>query len=177
MSVEEIRQHKLELYEQKVRAQREVERVTLASQLEQHADALSKVEQMARAMKYQYAELRRHHMALRASVSANKQALNTLGQDQFKGTDLDIEGPMPRDIDDLNEVPTGGLDQSLVDSIQKSLNKQYAQNVKLLLQSQKTQRSALSDFLGTPASEGSESAKSESASLAAAIVSSLSQSH
>lgn len=48
--------------EKKARAAREKERMTLHEELEKHQENLNKIEHMSRALRYQYAELRRQHM-------------------------------------------------------------------------------------------------------------------
>lgn len=88
--------------------ERESEKTKLHSELDQHMQLLSKINEMGRALKFQYAELRRHHNMVRTAIAANKASLNELGgDDQYEGTDYDIEAPIKEDVyGDLEDLLT-----------------------------------------------------------------------
>jgi len=136
-----------EEYEKQVRVAREKERAVLHEELEKHQDNLNKIEQMSRALRYQYAELRRHHMALRAEVSANKMTLKEVSGDNLKGTEFDIAGPPPKEIEDLDSVPSVGLTAEIGKHVTETLNEQYQKNMQTLKTSHQRQRSTLGNFL------------------------------
>jgi len=137
----------MEQYQKRMSDTRDREKLTLHEELEKHQENLNKIDQMSRALRFQYSELRRHHLTLRAQISANKLSLKEVGGQPHKGTDFDIEGPAPRDLEDIESIPSEHLNPRLGTSIQSTLNEQYAKNMRTLRDSQQRQRDALQQFL------------------------------
>jgi hypothetical protein len=107
---EEKRAKKLAALEKREREAREEEKTRLHKEMELHQHNLEKIEAMARALRYQYSQLRKHHNMLRAHIAANKLFYQKLGGDNpWKGTSLDIEGPEPlmETIDDIPPLKVG----------------------------------------------------------------------
>jgi len=109
ISPEERKAAKLAELVAKERAEREHEKAELHEQLSKHQANLAKINAMARALRFQYTQLRRHHNVLRTHISANKEAFQELGgDDEYKGTDLDIESRPPPLYETLDDIPNVG---------------------------------------------------------------------
>ena len=157
----------------RTREEREKQRRILLSEVEDYESTLSEIGKLQRALQFQYAELRRKHQNLRTEAAANKVAITNMGgDDDLKGTDFDIEGPIPATVEDVDKIIASAVANpkrssnmevaaaaEILETLKRAVNKNEKDKCRIVRKALARTKKTVREFLGAnqlPVSEAEQ---------------------
>ena len=146
----------------RTREEREKQRKILLSELDDYQGTMAEIGKLQRALQFQYAELRRKHQNLRTEAAANKVAINGMGgDDDLKGTDFDIEGPIPATVEDVDRIIANAASDpkrssnvevaaaaEILDALKNAVTKNEKEKCRLVRRALAQTKKTVREFLG-----------------------------